>query len=105
MDEKAGTITAKGLSADGVETSNYKISGDKLTLTTTKEYDFDDDEFSVTFHRPSQDELNIFSKSNSDGMEAPSTSSGMYSRPVTDEAEMGRYELKEGLTQRRYEIF
>ena len=84
VDEKAGTITAKGLSADGVETSNYKISGNKLTLTTTKEYDFDDDEFSVTFHRPSKEELNMFSKNGSDGMEAPSASGvyGTTDRPV-----------------------
>ena len=94
VDEKAGTITAKGLSDNGLETSKYSISGNKLTLSTTNDDDFDDDEFSVTFHRPSQDELNIFSKSDSDGMEAPSTSSGMYSKPVTDEAEMGRYEVK-----------
>ena len=94
VDEKAGTITAKGLSDNGLETSKYSISGNKLTLSTTNDDDFDDDEFIITFHRPSQDELNIFSKSNSDGMEAPSTSSGMYSKPVTDEAEMGRYEVK-----------
>ena len=105
VDESAGTLTAKGLSDDGLENSKFSISGNKLTLSTTNDDDFDDNEFIITFHRPSQEELNIFSKSNSDGMEAPSTSSGMYSKPVTDEAEMGRYELKEGLTQRRYEIF
>ena len=92
MDEKAGTITAKGLSDNGLETSKYSISGNKLTLSTTNDDDFDDDEFIITFHRPSQDELNIFSKSNSDGMEAPSTSSGMYSsyevKPVNSKDKM-----------------
>ena len=96
VDESAGTITAKGLSDDGLETSKYSISGNKLTLSTTNDDDFDDDEFIITFHRPSQDELNIFSKSNSDGMETPSLSGGYGTtdRPVKDEEEMGRYEVK-----------
>ena len=96
VDESAGTITAKGLSDDGLETSKFSISGNKLTLSTTNDDDFDDDEFIITFHRPSQDELNIFSKSNSDGMETPSLSGGYGTtdRPVKDEEEMGRYEPK-----------
>ena len=94
VDEKAGTITAKGLSDDGLENSKFSISGNKLTLSTTNDDDFDDDEFIITFHRPSQQELNIFSKSNSEGTEAPNSSSGyeIHTKPVTDEAEMGRYE-------------
>ena len=92
VDESAGTITAKGLSDDGLENSKYSISGNKLTLSTTNDDDFDDDEFSVTFHRPSKDELNMFSKKESEGMEAPSASSGMYSKPVTEDEKMGRYE-------------
>ncbi len=96
VDESAGTITAKGLSDDGLETSKFSISGNKLTLSTTNDDDFDDDKFIITFHRPSQDELNIFSKSNSDGMETPSLSGGYGTtdRPVKDEEEMGRYEPK-----------
>ena len=96
VDESAGTLTAKGLSDDGLENSKFSISGNKLTLSTTNEDDFDDDEFIITFHRPSQDELNIFSKSNSEGMEAPSLSGGYGTtdRPVKDEEEMGRYEPK-----------
>ena len=96
VDESAGTITVKGLSDDGLENSKYSISGNKLTLSTTNDDDFDDDEFIITFHRPSQDELNIFSKSNSDGMETPSLSGGYGTtdRPVKDEEEMGRYEVK-----------
>ena len=94
VDEKAGTITAKGLSDDGLENSKFSISGNKLTLSTTNDDDFDDDEFIITFHRPSQQELNIFSKNNSEGTEAPSSSSGYGTtdRPVVDEEEMGRYE-------------
>ena len=96
VDESAGTITAKGLSDDGLETSKYSISGNKLTLSTTNDDDFDDDEFIITFHRPSQEELNIFSKSNSEGMETPSLSGGYGTtdRQVRDEEEMGRYEPK-----------
>ena len=96
VDESAGTITVKGLSDDGLENSKFSISGNKLTLSTTNDDDFDDDEFIITFHRPSQDELNIFSKSNSDGMETPSLSGGYGTtdRPVKDEEEMGRYEPK-----------
>ena len=96
VDESAGTITAKGLSDDRLETSKYSISGNKLTLSTTNDDDFDDDEFIITFHRPSQDELNIFSKSNSDGMETPSLSGGYGTtdRPVKDEEKMDRYEVK-----------
>lgn len=94
VDESAGTITAKGLSDDGLETSKFSISGNKLTLSTTNDDDFDDDEFIITFHRPSQEELNIFSKSNSEGMETPSLSGGYGTtdKPVRDEEEMGRYE-------------
>ena len=96
VDESAGTITAKGLSDDGLENSKFSISGNKLTLSTTNDDDFDDDEFIITFHRPSQDELNIFSKSNSEGMETPSLSGGYGTtdKPVRDEEEMGRYEVK-----------
>ena len=96
VDESAGTLTAKGLSDDGLENSKFSISGNKLTLSTTNDDDFDDDEFIITFHRPSQDELNIFSKSNSEGMETPSLSGGYGTtdRPVRDEEEMGRYEPK-----------
>jgi len=96
VDESAGTITVKGLSDDGLENSKFSISGNKLTLSTTNDDDFDDDEFIITFHRPSQDELNIFSKSNSEGMETPSLSGGYGTtdRPVKDEEEMGRYEVK-----------
>ena len=93
VDEKAKTVTVKGLSFDGAETSKYSISGNKLTLSTTNDDDFDDDEFIVTFHRPSKEELNMFSKNSSEGMEAPSSSSGMYSRPVVDRDEMGGYEV------------
>ena len=96
VDESAGTITAKGLSDDGLENSKFSISGNKLTLSTTNDDDFDDDEFIITFHRPSQNELNIFSKSNSEGMETPSLSGGYGTtdKPVRDEEEMGRYEVK-----------
>ena len=96
VDESAGTLTAKGLSDDGLENSKFSISGNKLTLSTTNDDDFDDDEFIITFHRPSQDELNIFSKSNSEGMETPSLSGGYGTtdKPVRDEEEMGRYEVK-----------
>ena len=96
VDESAGTITVKGLSDDGLENSKFSISGNKLTLSTTNDDDFDDDEFIITFHRPSQNELNIFSKSNSEGMETPSLSGGYGTtdRPVKDEEEMGRYEPK-----------
>ena len=94
VDESAGTITVKGLSDDGLENSKYSISGNKLTLSTTNDDDFDDDEFIITFHRPSQDELNIFSKSNSEGMETPSLSGGYGTtdRPVVAPEEMGSYE-------------
>ena len=94
VDESAGTLTAKGLSDDGLENSKFSISGNKLTLSTTNDDDFDDDEFIITFHRPSQDELNIFSKSNSEGMEAPSLSGGYGTtdKPVTEDEKMGRYE-------------
>ena len=94
VDESAGTLTAKGLSDDGLENSKFSISGNKLTLSTTNDDDFDDDEFIITFHRPSQDELNIFSKSNSEGMETPSLSGGYGTtdKPVTEDEKMGRYE-------------
>ena len=96
VDESAETITVKGLSDDGLENSKFSISGNKLTLSTTNDDDFDDNEFIITFHRPSQEELNIFSKSNSEGMETPSLSGGYGTtdRPVKDEEEMGRYEVK-----------
>ena len=80
VDESAGTITAKGLSADGVETSNYKISGDKLTLTTTYEYDFEEDEFSTTFHRPTtedQDLISLLDSKAKEGMDMDGFDSSM----------------------------
>ena len=39
VDESAGTLTAKGLSDDGLENSKFSISGNKLTLSTTNDDD------------------------------------------------------------------
>ena len=60
VNETAKTVTVKGLSYEE-ETSKYSISGDKLTLTTTYEYDFEEDEFSTTFHRPTTEDQDLIS--------------------------------------------
>ena len=60
MNETAKTVTVKGLSYEE-ETSKYNISGDKLTLSTTYEYDDEEDDFSTTFHRPTKDDQDLIS--------------------------------------------
>ena len=69
VNETAKTVTVKNLSFEGEETSKYSISGDKLTLTTTHEYDFDEDDFSTTFHRPTKEEQNLISSLDSKAKE------------------------------------
>ena len=60
VNETAKTVTVKGLSYEE-ETSKYNISGDKLTLSTTYEYDDEEDDFSTTFHRPTKDDQDLIS--------------------------------------------
>lgn len=55
VDETARTITVQNLS-DEEEILKYSISGDKLILTSTAKSD--EDPLTITFHRPTEDELN-----------------------------------------------
>ena len=79
VNETAKTVTVKGLSYEE-ETSKYNISGDKLTLTTTYEYDFEEDEFSTTFHRPTtedQDLISLLDSKAKEGMDMDGFDSSM----------------------------
>ena len=60
VNETAKTVTVKGLSYEE-ETSKYSISGDKLTLTTTYEYDDEEEDIVVTFHRPTTEDQDLIS--------------------------------------------
>ena len=80
VNETAKTVTLKNLSYEGEETSKYSISGDKLTLTTTYEYDFEEDEFSTTFHRPTtedQDLISLLDSKAKEGMDMDGFDSSM----------------------------
>ena len=55
VDEAAGTITVQNFSDDETEIAKYSLSGDKLTLTSTESYE---EPLTITFHRPSTEELN-----------------------------------------------
>ena len=80
VNETAKTVTVKNLSYEGEETSKYSISGDKLTLTTTYEYDFEEDEFSTTFHRPTtedQDLISLLDSKAKEGMDMDGFDSSM----------------------------
>lgn len=59
VNEAAGTITVLNFSDDEVETAKYSLSGDKLTLTSIEKSD--EEHLTITFHRPSTDELNMCS--------------------------------------------
>ena len=79
VNETAKTVTVKGLSYEE-ETSKYNISGDKLTLTTTYEYDYEEDEFSTTFHRPTtedQDLISLLDSKAKEGMDMDGFDSSM----------------------------
>ena len=91
VNETAKTVTVKNLSYEGEETSKYSISGDKLTLTTTYEYDFEEDEFSTTFHRPTtedQDLISLLDSKAKEGMDMDGFDSSM--------REMDLLSLREG---------
>ena len=55
VNEAAGTITIQNFSDDETEIAKYSLSGDKLTLTSTESYE---EPLTITFHRPSTEELN-----------------------------------------------
>ena len=79
VNETAKTVTVKGLSYEE-ETSKYNISGDKLTLTTTYEYDYEEDDFSTTFHRPTtedQDLISLLDSKAKEGMDMDGFDSSM----------------------------
>ena len=80
VNETAKTVTVKNLSYEGEETSKYSISGDKLTLTTTYEYDYEEDDFSTTFHRPTtedQDLISLLDSKAKEGMDMDGFDSSM----------------------------
>ena len=90
VNETAKTVTVKGLSYEE-ETSKYNISGDKLTLTTTYEYDYEEDDFSTTFHRPTtedQDLISLLDSKAKEGMDMDGFDSSM--------REMDLLSLREG---------
>lgn len=79
VNETAKTVTVKGLSYEE-ETSKYSISGDKLTLTTTYEYDDEEEDIVVTFHRPTtedQDLISLLDSKAKEGMDMDGFDSSM----------------------------
>ena len=90
VNETAKTVTVKGLSYEE-ETSKYSISGDKLTLTTTYEYDDEEEDIVVTFHRPTtedQDLISLLDSKAKEGMDMDGFDSSM--------REMDLLSLREG---------